>query len=466
MVKKEIIPDVVHVKRQKPEERKHNFNEVALGYNSEEAFKEASRCLGCKKAPCVKGCPVGIDIPGFIAKIVEGDPIAGAAKIKESNFLPGICGRVCPQENQCEKECVMGKKYDPISIGKLERFVADVEAGEGVSGAENITSGDRPAAAVIGSGPAGLTTAGELARNGYPVTVFEALHVAGGVLTYGIPEFRLPQWVVDREVDFLKSAGVEFVLDFVVGKTATLDELLKEYKSAFIGIGAGTPMFMGVPGENLNGVYSANEFLTRANLMSGRTFPEYDTPVKRGGKVIVVGGGNVAMDSARTALRMGASEVDIVYRRSRVEMPARIEEIENGEEEGINFFILTNPVEILGENGECTAAVCQKMELGEPDDSGRRRPVPIEGEFVTLKANTVIMAIGTNANPLLPSTTPDLKLNRWGYIDVDPETGLTSIPGVYAGGDIVTGSATVIEAMGAGKAAATAMINHMERHGS
>ncbi|MBN1288470.1 MAG: NADPH-dependent glutamate synthase [Actinobacteria bacterium] len=462
MVKKEIIPNVVHVRRQKPEERKHNFNEVALGYDADEAFKEASRCLGCKKAPCVKGCPVGIDIPGFIAKIVEGDPLGAAGKIKESNFLPGICGRVCPQENQCEKECVMGKKHDPISIGKLERFVADVESEEGSSRVENGTGRDKPAAAVIGSGPAGLTTAGELARNGYPVTVFEALHVAGGVLTYGIPEFRLPQWVVDREVEFLKSAGVEFVLDFVVGKTATLDELLREYKSAFIGIGAGTPMFMGIPGENLNGVYSANEFLTRANLMSGRTFPEYDTPVKRGGKVIVVGGGNVAMDSARTALRMGALEVNIVYRRSRVEMPARIEEIENGEEEGINFFILTNPVEILGENGECTAAVCQKMELGEPDDSGRRRPVPIDGEFVTLEANTVIMAIGTNANPLLPSTTPDLKLNRWGYIDVDPETGLTSIPGVYAGGDIVTGSATVIEAMGAGKAAAAAMIKHMD----
>lgn len=463
MAKKEIIPNVVPVRRQKPGDRRNNFDEVALGYDNDEARREASRCLGCKKPPCVKGCPVGIDIPGFIAKIVEGGPIEGVQKIKESNFLPGICGRVCPQENQCEKECIMGKKGDPISIGKLERFVADAEAKEGARGVATGSGNGKPSAAVIGSGPAGLTVAGELAREGYPVVVYEALHVAGGVLTYGIPEFRLPQWVVDREVNFLKSAGVEFVLDFVVGRTATLGELLKEHKTAFIGIGAGLPMFMKIPGENLNGVYSANEFLTRCNLMMGRAFPGYDTPVKKGGKVIVVGGGNVAMDSARTALRMGAEEVNIVYRRSRIEMPARDEEIENGEEEGINFHMLTNPVEIIGGDGRCNAVRCQRMCLGEPDESGRCRPLPVEGDYVTLEADIVIMAIGTNANPLLPSTAPNLELNRWGYIEISQETGMTSIPGVFAGGDIVTGSATVIEAMGAGKLAAASMIEYMSR---
>ena len=433
------------MRRRPPDERTEDFGEVALGYDEAEAAAEAERCLECKKPRCVKGCPVGIDIPAFIDGLKEGRPDAALAKLKEENLLPGVCGRVCPQERQC----VLGKKGDPLSIGKLERFLADWEAslGEPAAVVREASTGLR--AAVVGSGPAGLTTAGELAKRGHDVTIFEALHVAGGVLTYGIPEFRLPQWVVDREVGFLQKLGVTLQLDFVVGRTATLTDLAAEYDSVFIGIGAGLPMFMGIPGENLNGVYSANEFLTRANLMRARSFPEYDTPVKRGGRAVGVGGGNVAMDSARTALRMGA-DVSIVYRRSRVEMPARKEEVDHGAEEGIVFHMLTNPVEVLGEDGFCKAVVCQRMELGEPDGSGRRRPVPIEGDFFTVETDTLVMAIGTNANPLLTSTAPALELNKWGYIEASPETFATSIPGVYAGGDIVTGSATVIEAMGAG----------------
>ena len=462
MTKKRFIPDRVPIRRQAPGRRIRNFSEVALVYSDDEARREAERCLQCKKPLCVNGCPVGIDIPGFADDILKGEFKAGADRIKRDNLLPGVCGRVCPQEDQCEKECILGRKGDPLAIGKLERFVADREAQQGELDVPRPEKKTGLAAAVVGSGPAGLTAAAELARRGHRVTVFEALHVAGGVLTYGIPEFRLPQWVVDREVSFLSEMGVEIVLDFVVGKTATLDDLLGDYKNVFIGIGAGLPMFMGIPGENLNGVYSANEFLTRSNLMRARSFPDYDTPVKRGGKVVVVGGGNVAMDSARTALRMGADEVDIVYRRSRVEMPAREEEIHHGEEEGINFYMLSSPSEVLGRDERCAGVRCQRMELGEPDESGRRRPVPIEGEYFNLEADVMIMAIGTRANPLLPSTVPDLKLNRRGYIEVSAETMGTSIPGVYAGGDIVTGSATVIEGMGAGKIAAAAMDTCMQ----
>lgn len=462
-----MIPERVPIGRQDPRERVNNFKEVALGYTPEEARREAERCLMCKKPKCVDGCPVGIDIPGFVTDLLDGGDIGrSVSRVKEENLLPGICGRVCPQEDQCEKECIVGRKGDPVAIGKLERFVADWEAERGRSDAPRPAEKTGLAAAVVGSGPAGLTVAGELAKLGHRVTIFEALHVAGGVLTYGIPEFRLPQWVVDGEVGLLAEMGVEIALDFVVGKTATLDDLFREYDSAFIGIGAGLPSFMGIPGENLNGVYSANEFLTRSNLMQARSFPEFDTPVKRGGRVVVVGGGNVAMDSARTALRMGADRVDIVYRRSRVEMPAREEEIKHGEEEGIVFHLLCNPVEVYGRDGRCAGVRCQRMELGEPDESGRRRPVPIEGDYFDLDVDVLVMAIGTRANPLLPSTAPGLKLNRRGYIEASTETWATSLPGVYAGGDIVTGSATVIEAMGAGKVAAAGMDAYMRAAGN
>jgi glutamate synthase (NADPH) small chain len=461
LAKKQFIPDRVPIRRQDASGRVKNFNEVALGYNGSEARSEAERCLQCKKPKCVEGCPVNIDIPGFVEEIRQGAPGSAVGTIKRENLLPGVCGRVCPQESQCEEKCVLGKKGDPLAIGKLERFAADWEAESGESGVPAPAGSTGLPAAVVGSGPAGLTVAAELAKRGHGVTVFEALHVAGGVLTYGIPEFRLPQWVVDREVGMLEKLGVEIVLDFVVGRTATVGDLLQEYRAVFVGIGAGLPSFMGIPGENLNGVYSANEFLTRSNLMLARSFPEYDTPVKRGGRVVVVGGGNVAMDSARTALRMGADEVHIVYRRSRVEMPARVEEVDHGEEEGIVFHMLTNPVEVLGKDGYIRGMVCQRMELGEPDESGRRRPVPVEGDYFELDCSVMVMAIGTRANPLLPSTTEGLELNKRGYIQTDPDTFATNLPGVYAGGDIVTGSATVIEAMGAGKVAAAAMHEHM-----
>jgi glutamate synthase (NADPH) small chain len=456
------MPGRVPIRKQDPAGRAANFDEVVVGYSADEAISEASRCLQCKKPVCIEGCPVGIDIPEFVKAVAEGEMERGVESIKRYNLLPGVCGRVCPQEKQCEEVCVLGKKGDPLAIGKLERFVADWEAEEG--GASVPVPGEATglSAAVVGSGPSGLTVAAELARMGHEVTVYEALHVAGGVLTYGIPEFRLPQWVVDREVGFLAGMGVNLVLNFVVGRTATVADMLSRHDSVFIGIGAGLPVFMGIPGENLNGVYSANEFLTRSNLMGARSFPEYDTPVKKRGRVVVVGGGNVAMDSARTALRMGAEEVHIVYRRSRVEMPARVEEVDHGEEEGIVFHLLANPVEITGSAGRCERVVCQRMELGEPDDSGRRRPVPVEGDFFELDVDVMVMAIGTGANPLLPGTTAGLELNRWGYVAVDPASGATSLPGVFAGGDIVTGSATVIEAMGAGKAAAAGMDEYMQ----
>jgi len=432
-----------------------NFNEVALGYSLEQGREEASRCLQCKKAPCVAGCPVGIDIPRFIDEIAQGNLDSAIATLKAANSLPAICGRVCPQEDQCEKVCTLAKKGEPVAIGRLERLAADWEAEKGALHLPEKLPSTGRRVAVIGSGPAGLTCAGDLVLAGHKVTVFEALHAPGGVLTYGIPEFRLPKRIVHREVDYITRLGVEFIYDQVIGRTLTLQQLFAEgYEAAFIGIGAGLPSFMNIPGENLNGVYSANEYLTRSNLMKAYLFPEYDTPIKRGRRVAVVGGGNVALDSARTALRLGAEEVFLVYRRSREEMPARAEEVQHAVEEGVQFRFLTLPVEIHGEDGRVSGMTCLRMELGEPDESGRRRPVPVKGSKFPIDCDLVVMAIGTRANPLLPSTLPGLELNRWGYIMVDEETGETSMPGVFAGGDIVTGSATVIEAMGAGKRAA------------
>lgn len=448
----------VSMREQEPEVRNGNFGEVALGYGEEEALTEAARCLQCKKMPCVAGCPVEIDIPAFIKLIEDGNFSGAAAELKERNNLPAICGRVCPQETQCEALCTLGKKGEPVAIGRLERFAADYEAAQGelILPAKASPTGSK--VAVIGSGPTGLTCAGDLARMGHEVAVFEALNAPGGVLTYGIPEFRLPMAIVEREVDYIRHLGVSILMDQVIGCSFTVQEIFDQgYGAAFIGIGAGLPMFMNIPGENLNGVYSANEYLTRSNLMKAYLFPEYDTPIKKGRKVAVIGGGNVALDSARTALRLGAEKVSIVYRRSRQEMPARAEEIAHAAEEGVAIKFLTLPVRILGEDDWVRGMECLEMELGEPDESGRRRPVPIEGSEFELEVDLVVMAIGTRANPLLPSTLPEMELNKWGYIQADPETGQTSIPEVFAGGDIVTGSATVIEAMGAGKRSARAI---------
>jgi glutamate synthase (NADPH/NADH) small chain len=445
--------------RQDAQLRAHNFEEVALGYGVEQAQREADRCLKCKKPSCVAGCPVEVDIPGFIQRIQEGDFIGGARIIKQTNSLPAICGRVCPQEDQCEQLCVLAKKGAPVAIGRLERFVADYEATHGGSQVPHRDPPTGKKVAVVGAGPAGLTVAGDLAKLGHSVTIFEALHEPGGVLIYGIPEFRLPKTIVHREVDYVKSLGAKLRTSFVVGKLQTVDELMESgYHAVFLGNGAGLPYFMNIPGENLNGVYSANEFLTRSNLMKAYRFPEYHTPIKVGEKVAVVGGGNVAMDSLRTALRLGAKKVTCVYRRSQAEMPARQEEIENAQEEGIEFKVLTNPVRILGdERGWVTGMECVQMELGEPDDSGRRRPVPVKGSEFIIDLDQVIVAIGQGANPLVATTTADLETNKWGYIVTDPTTGATSKKGVYAGGDIVTGAATVILAMGAGRNAAKAM---------
>ena len=456
--KKEKIPRQ-KMAEQDPQVRIKNFNEVPFGFSEEQAKLEATRCLQCKKPKCREGCPVGVDIPAFLALVKEGHFAEAARKIKEQNALPAICGRVCPQEEQCEKLCLVGKKDKSVSIGYLERFAADFERN---SGKVEIPA-KRPASgkkvAVVGSGPAGLTVAGELIKLGHRVTIFEALHKTGGVLVYGIPEFRLPKAIVQAEVDYLKAMGVEINTSAVVGQSVTVDELLKSgYDAVFIGTGAGLPMFMNVPGENLNGVYSANEYLTRSNLMKAYLFPEYDTPIIRGKRVAVVGGGNVAMDSARTALRLGADKSMIVYRRSRAEMPARIDELEHAEEEGVEFHLLTLPLEVKGdERGYVKSMICQKMELGEPDQSGRRRPVPIKGSEYEIAVDTVVVAIGNNPNPLVPKTTPDIQLHKWGGIVADEATGQTSKAGVYAGGDIVTGAATVILAMGAGKKAARAI---------
>ncbi|WP_438314096.1 NADPH-dependent glutamate synthase [Candidatus Caldatribacterium sp. SIUC1] len=439
-------------------ERIRDFFEVPLGLPEDVAVEEARRCLQCKKPSCVKGCPVEIDIPGFIKLLGEGRFDEAIAKIKEKNSLPAICGRVCPQEDQCEKECVLGKKGQPIAIGYLERFLADYEREKGIT-TPPLPRPIPKKVAVIGSGPAGLTCAGELAKMGYQVTIFEALHAPGGVLVYGIPEFRLPKAIVRQEVEYVKSLGVEIQVNMVVGKTFTLEDLRDAgYEAFFIGTGAGLPYFLNVPGENLNGIYSANEFLTRSNLMKAYLFPRYDTPIKVGRRVAVIGGGNVAMDAARTALRLGAEEVCLVYRRTKKEMPARIEEIERAEEEGVNCVILTTPVRFVGnENGWVTGMECIQMELGEPDESGRRRPVPIPGSEFIIPADTVVVAIGQGPNPLLLETIKGLALNRRGYIVADPETGATNLRGVFAGGDIVTGAATVISAMGAGKRAARAI---------
>lgn len=439
-------------------ERIRDFFEVPLGLSEDVAVEEAQRCLQCKKPSCVKGCPVEIDIPGFVKLLGEGRFDEAIATIKEKNSLPAICGRVCPQEDQCERECVLAKKGQPIAIGYLERFLADYERERGVR-PPSLPNPVPKRVAVIGSGPAGLTCAGELAKMGYRVTVFEALHAPGGVLVYGIPEFRLPKAIVRQEVEYIQSLGVEIQVSMVVGKTFTLEDLRDEgYEAFFIGTGAGLPHFLNVPGENLNGIYSANEFLTRSNLMKAYLFPRYDTPIKVGRRVAVIGGGNVAMDAARTALRLGAEEVCLVYRRTKKEMPARIEEVERAEEEGVNCVILTTPVRFIGnENGWVTGMECIQMELGEPDESGRRRPVPVPGSEFVIPADTVVVAIGQGPNPLLLETIRGLELNRRGYIVADPETGATSLRGVFAGGDIVTGAATVISAMGAGKRAARAI---------
>jgi glutamate synthase (NADPH/NADH) small chain len=444
------------MRRQDPKIRRHNFEEVALGYTEEQAVREAQRCLSCKKQPCVAGCPVEIEIPAFVSLISERQFVEAIAKIREKNSLPAVCGRVCPQEDQCEKQCVLGKKWEPLAIGRLERFVADHEMKKGEIKIPETPPRTGKRVAVVGSGPAGLTLAGDLTKMGHEVVIFEALHKPGGVLVYGIPEFRLPKDIVRKEVEYIEGLGAKVVTNFVVGKTRTVQELLDDgFHAVFIGTGAGLPYFMNIPGENLNGVYSANEFLTRSNLMKAYRFPEYDTPIKAGRRVAVVGGGNVAMDSARTAMRLGADEVYCVYRRSRAEMPAREEEIENALEEGMILRELTNPVRIIGNEKEWVKEIeCIRMELGEPDASGRRRPVPIDGSEFRLEIDTVVMAIGQGPNPLVPSTTDGLKTTKWGNIVADEATGQTSLAGVYAGGDIVTGAATVILAMGAGRKAA------------
>ncbi len=449
--------------KQPPEVRIRNFNEVALGYTEEQAVLEAERCIACPKPKCVEGCPVNIDIPAFIQLIRERKFIEAAKKIKEDDALPAITGRVCPQEEQCEAVCVVGIKHEPVAIGRLERFVADYEAEHTEIEAPEILVKKGKRVAVVGSGPAGLTVAADCARLGYEVTVFEALHKPGGVLVYGIPEFRLPKRIVNREVNYLKKMGVTFKMDVCVGATLTLQQLFEEgYDAVFLGLGAGLPRFMGIEGENLLGIYSANEFLTRINLMRAYQFPEYDTPIKVGEKAVVIGGGNVAMDAVRSALRLGVKEAHIVYRRSRQEMPAREEEIENAEEEGVIFDFLVNPVRFLGdENGWVRGIELVRMELGEPDASGRRRPVPVPGSEFIYEADTVVVAIGQTVNPLLLNTTPEIRRNKWGYIDADPETGRTSMPGVFAGGDIVTGEATVIAAMGAGRKAARAIDEYL-----
>lgn len=445
----------VPVREQDAKERAANFEEVCLGYNKEEAMEEASRCINCKNAQCIKGCPVAINIPAFIEQVKEGNIEKAYQVISESSALPAVCGRVCPQESQCEGKCIRGIKGEPVSIGKLERFVADWASENGIipQGADQ-KNGKK--VAVIGSGPAGLTCAGDLAKMGYEVTIFEALHEAGGVLVYGIPEFRLPKTkVVAREIENVKSLGVKIETNVVMGKSVTIDELLKEegFDAVFIGSGAGLPKFMGIPGEQANGVFSANEYLTRSNLM--KAFDENsNTPIMRGNKVAVVGGGNVAMDAARTALRLGA-EVHIVYRRSEEELPARVEEVHHAKEEGIIFDLLTNPVEVIeDEKGWVKGIKCIKMELGEPDESGRRRPVEVPGSEFVIDVDTVIMSLGTSPNPLISSTTEGLEVNKWKCIVADEEFGKTTKEGVYAGGDAVTGAATVILAMGAGKAGA------------
>ena len=462
MAKKEKIARQI-MPEQAPDIRAKNFEEVPLGLTQETAVKEAQRCMQCKKPACVEGCPVGVDIPGFIKLIAEEKFVKSIRKIWEKNALPAVCGRVCPQELQCEGKCIVGKKGDPVAIGNLERFVADKEriGGSGELPPKAAPTGKK--VAVVGSGPSGLTVAGDLTLKGHQVTVFEAFHKPGGVLVYGIPEFRLPKDIVFSEVAFLEKLGVTVDCNAVVGRTVSVDELFEEgYDAVYIGVGAGLPRFLNVPGENLVGLFSANEYLTRSNLMKAYRFPEYDTPIIRGKNVITLGAGNVAMDSARTALRLGAEKSRIVYRRSRDEVPARGAEVHHAEEEGVEFFFLTSPVEFKGnDQGRVTGMVGLKMELGEPDDSGRRRPVPIEGSEFELECDLAIVAVGAGPNPLLTQTTEGLALNRWDYILADEATGKTSKKGVWAGGDIVTGSATVILAMGAGRMAADSIHDYL-----
>jgi glutamate synthase (NADPH/NADH) small chain len=443
--------------------RKHNFDEVPTGYTTQMAQEEAHRCLQCKKPSCVAGCPVGVDIPGFIQLLTEGDLTAAIRRIWSTNALPAVCGRVCPQEIQCEGKCVLAKKGDPVAIGNLERFCADYEREHGTGELPPKAAPTGKKVAVVGAGPSSLTVAGDLISKGHAVTVMEAFHKPGGVLVYGIPEFRLPKAIVAQEVHFLERLGVEVQCNAVVGRTVSLDELFEQgYDAVYLGLGAGLPRFMNIPGENLVGILSANEYLTRANLMKAYKFPEVDTPIPRAKNVAVLGAGNVAMDAARTALRLGAEKVRIIYRRSREEMPARAAEIHHAEEEGIEFMLLTNPVRYLGnERGRLTQLECLRMELGEPDESGRRRPVPVEGSEFIIDADMVVVAVGSGANPLLTSSTPDLQLNKWGYIMADPESGKTSKKAVWAGGDIVTGAATVILAMGAGRKAADSIHNYL-----
>jgi glutamate synthase (NADPH/NADH) small chain len=449
---------------QPPEDRVTNFDEVPYGYTEELAMQEALRCLLCKNAKCVGACPVNIDIPGFLALIQQRKFLEAARKIKQDNALPAVCGRVCPQEEQCEGSCVLGIKHDPVAIGRLERFAADYERCRGTVVLPELAPKTGKRVAVVGAGPAGLTVAGDLVLKGHEVTVFEALQEPGGVLMYGIPEFRLPKEIVRAEVNYLRKLGVQFVMDYVVGRNSTIRELLDEegYHAVFIGTGAGLPSFMGVPGENLIGVYSANEYLTRANLMKAYLFPEYDTPPISRQSVAVIGGGNVAMDAARTALRLGA-DVTVVYRRAREQMPGRAEEIHHAEQEGVKFRLLTAPTRVLGDQRHRVVGMeCIQMELGEPDDSGRRRPVAVKGSEFVMDLDTVIVAIGNKPNPLVPRTTPELQTTKWGTVVADPKTMQTSMPGVFAGGDIVSGAATVILAMGQGRLAAQAMHAYLQ----
>jgi len=460
--KKEKVPRQA-MPEQDPKVRRGNFDEVPLGYTPETAMREAARCIQCKKPGCVGGCPVDVRIPEFIRQIAEGDFLGAARTLKDTNSLPAVCGRVCPQEDQCEKFCILGKKGEPVAIGRLERFAADYERQAGKVDVPAIAPANGKRVAVVGAGPSGLTIAGDLVKLGYDVTVFEALHKAGGVLIYGIPEFRLPKAIVDAEVAYLERLGVKIVLNAVIGRLKTIDELFADgFHAVYIAVGAGAPVFMNIPGENLSGIYSANEYLTRSNLMKAYRFPEYDTPIVRGKNVAVVGGGNVAMDSVRTALRLGADNAYIIYRRSEAEMPARKEEVHHAQEEGVQFHLLTNPVRYVGDDaGWVKGMRCIRMELGEPDASGRRSPVPIPDSEFLLEVDTVVVSVGTMANPIVPSTTPGLETNRWGYIVTRGESGETTRQGVFAGGDIVTGSATVILAMGAGRQAAAAIHAHL-----
>jgi glutamate synthase (NADPH/NADH) small chain len=456
-----IIPKKTPIPEQDPRKRRTNFGEVSLGYTPEQAAIEAGRCLNCKVPMCMSGCPVSVPIPRFIQALKAGEFDRAIEIIRSANLLPAVCGRVCPQESQCEKQCVVGNKFEPVAIGRLERFTADWAADKGREEVPSRAEKTGNKVAVVGSGPAGLSCAYDLARQGHQLTVFEALHEAGGVLVYGIPEFRLPKRIVAREIEVLKRMGVTIITNAVVGKLISVDEVMEQFDACFIGTGAGFPRFMEIEGEHFSGVYSANEFLTRINLMRAYSVHEYDTPIRRGERVAVVGGGNVAIDAARTALRLGARETVIVYRRTEEEMPARREEVHHAKEEGVVFEVLTNPVRITGESGHVTALECVRMEQGEPDARGRRRPVPKKGSDIRIPVDTVIMAVGTNTNPLVARSMKKLAVNDCGYIIADEQTGRTSREGVYAGGDIVTGSATVISAMGAGRKAAKAIHRYL-----